>query len=494
MNLQALFRGCPVLETSHWDPSRKIAKITSDSRSVAQGDVFVACRGERMDGHDFIGQSILAGATAVVYDRPLEFHLPKNVTGILVPNARQCLSLLLQHFYHAPDEKIKLVGITGTNGKTTVAYTLYRLLNRHVKSAYIGTLGYEYGENRSEGYNTTPGPEILMPLLSQMRHDGIQYCFIEVSSHALSQGRTNGLKFEQVVFTQLTQDHLDYHKTMERYFQAKRLLFSSSPKPSKMLINRDCEFGRRLLEEFLDASSYALERPADYHASIVDSSMAGSEFILKSRRREWNVKLALPMQHNVSNALAVLGALQELGFEPQLFLEDLAKFSGVPGRMEKVQIEAPFDVFVDYAHTPDAIERVLSGARALKPRRLLCLFGCGGDRDQDKRPKMAAAAAQYCDLIILTSDNPRSEDPVRILNDIKKGIPASSKDRLAVFEVPDRRQAIEKLLSLGEPGDAVFVLGKGHENYQILGDKKIPFDDRLVIQESLRRKARVLAP
>lgn len=491
MKLEELFYQIPVIEKINWDPSRKVNKITSDSRTVEAGDAFIACPGARMDGHDFIGQSAYAGASVIVYDRKIDFSFPKSVAAVRVVDARKCFGQLLKRYYRSPDEKIKLIGVTGTNGKTTTAYLLYRLLKEKVPSAYIGTLWYEYGDKKFPAPNTTPGTEVLLPMLNQMAQSGIKYCFMEISSHALHQSRVFGLQFEVAVFTQLTQDHLDYHKTMERYYQSKRLLFVQDPPPRKILINRDCPYGRRLLEENLQAKSFGESLPADYATEAVECTLQGSKFKMIYNHKKIPFTLRLPLKHNVINSVAALGVLHMLGFDPEGFQVPLQEIPGIPGRMERVNLEEPFEIFVDYAHTPDACEHVLSEARRLGPKRVLTLMGCGGDRDQEKRPLMAAVAAQYSDILILTSDNPRSEDPENILRDMKKGISSQDEGRLQLFEILDRRLAIEKLLQIAEPGDVLLVLGKGHEDYQILGDIKIPFDDRLVIKDCLKRKSRV---
>ncbi len=491
MRLDILLQGIPILETIHWDPHRTIKDITSDSRAIEAGGLFVACRGSRMDGHDFLGQAVLAKASAILYEQTPEIHIPSHVTGIRVANTQICLAELLKRFYQSPDQKVKVIGVTGTNGKTTIAYLLQKLLSEKAKAAYLGTLWYELPNQRLTAPNTTPGAETLFPLLKQMRHENVRYCVMEVSSHALDQHRVHAIEFELALFTQLTQDHLDYHKTMERYFQAKRLLFTQPPLPKKMLINRDCSYGRRLLEEVLSAKSFSMHEQADYAAFDIQTSFQGSHFKLRFGNRKIPFQIRLPMRHNVANIVAILGALDLLGFDLEDFRGSLQEIAGVPGRLERVAGSGDFQVFVDYAHTPDAFENVLGEARKLNPRRILTLFGCGGDRDRTKRPLMMQAACRYSDLVCLTSDNPRSEDPELILEDIKKGMPLEQTVTPEIHEILDRRLAIEKLISLAEPGDVVFVLGKGHEDYQILGDKKILFDDRLVVQEFLKRKSRV---
>ncbi len=493
MKLEDLFRDMAVLDKLNWKPCLSISRVTSDSRTVTHGVLFVACKGTRMDAHDFIGQAIQAGACAIVCESFPETMVPRNIPIIRVPSSRNALSCLLQRFHHLPDERMKVIGVTGTNGKTTMAYLLYRLLRQKAKAAYVGTLNYQWANHLLESGNTTPGPELLIPMLAQMRQEGVRYCVLEVSSHALDQGRVHHLPFELAIFTQLTQDHFDYHHTMERYFQAKRLLFSSQPSPKNMLINLDCAYGRRLLEEFQEAKSYSLETEADFSARNIVTDFSGSRFTLVHAGKSLPVQIPLSFKHNVVNVLTVLSALALLGFEPRDFLEDIKNFDGVPGRMERITRGEPFSAFVDYAHTPDAFENVLGQAAKLKPRRMLTLFGCGGDRDFSKRKLMTAAACRYSDIVILTADNPRSEDPEKIIQDMREGIPSKNDRHCQIFEVPDRREAIEKLFSLAEEGDVLFILGKGHEDYQILGDKKIPFDDRLIARECLQRKSRVFS-
>ncbi|MBN1689247.1 MAG: UDP-N-acetylmuramoyl-L-alanyl-D-glutamate--2,6-diaminopimelate ligase [Candidatus Omnitrophica bacterium] len=491
MKLNQLFCDLPVLEKKQWDPHRKIKKITSDSRLVEPGDLFVACRGSRMDGHDFLGQAIQAKASVLVGEEFPEIRIPKQVAWVRVRDSQAFLADLLRRFYHDPDLAVKLTGVTGTNGKTTVSYLLHRLLREKIPAAYLGTLWYDLPGEKIPAMNTTPGPEILLPLLDAMHREEVQHCIMEVSSHALEQRRVYGLRYELAIFTQLTQDHLDYHGDMEHYFAAKRLLFDNGPRPKKMLINRDCPYGERLLIDYPQAKSFGIFGPADFRAKNIETTFQGSGFVLCHGERETYFQTRLPMHHNVSNVVAVLGALEMLGYDPVLFRSILQEIPEIPGRLERVPGTGPFDVFVDYAHTPDAIENVLSGARHLSPRRILTLFGCGGDRDKGKRPLMVQTACRYSDVLILTSDNPRSEDPELILKDMCRGIDPTLNRRPEIHEILDRREAIDRLLSFAEPGDVCFILGKGHEDYQILGEAKIPFDDRLVAQECLKRKKRV---
>ena len=487
MKLGHLLKRTRPLEKIHWDPHRQIRKITSDSRLVEAGDFFVACPGSRMDGHDFLGQAVLAKAAAIAFEYTPGIVIPSHVSAFRVDSAPAFLAEALNAYYNFPDQEVGLTGVTGTNGKTTITYLLHQLLREEDAAAYLGTLWYDLHSSKSPSYNTTPGSEVLIPLLDQMRRESIKHCVMEISSHALSQRRTHALQFQLAIFLQLTQDHLDYHKNMESYFQTKRLLFSSEPFPRRALINQDCPYGQRLLKEMPHAKSFSLNQEADYFAKEVVSSFQGSHFKFCFKEREVPIQIRLPMAHNVSNVVSVLAALDILGYDPARFREHLAEIPGIPGRLERISNPHGFQVFVDYAHTPDAIKNVLSAARNLKPKRILTLFGCGGDRDREKRPLMAEAACHYSDILVLTSDNPRSEDPEMIARDIRKGIPRNG-NNVKVFEILDRGEAIKQVLDLAEPDDVVFLLGKGHEDTQILGDKKLPFDDRLVAKECLQRK------
>jgi len=486
VKLQDLAKKLTLLEQRNWKPSLEISGIASDSRRVKAGDLFVAYRGPQADGHLFLEEALKRGARALVGERAPSFTLPPEVAFLKVPEAREALANLLNQWYGFPTKKLRLVGITGTNGKTTIAYLLRDLLNSRLPTGYLGTLGYRTLKKEAGLSNTTPGAEELFAILGKMAEEEVKALIMEVSSHALDQKRVHGMEFELAVFTQLTPEHLDYHETMENYFQAKRLLFTRSPRPKRMLISRDSPFGRRLLSDFPDAKSFSLQEAADYRASEINTNFEGGEFTFEGPRGKWRVKTRLPFIHNVFNATCALASLDLMGFDPQSFREPLEAFTGVPGRLERIGAGG-FSVFVDYAHTPDAFENILSEARRLQPRRILTLFGCGGDRDPYKRPVMTRIAYHYSDLIILTSDNPRTEAPLEILRQMRQGLPADQ-PLPNVLEIPDRRQAINELLGMAEPGDALFILGKGHEDYQILGTQRIHFDDREVVREILARR------
>lgn len=490
MKLSQLTGKLKVLERKNWKPALEVSGICSDSRRVRRGEIFVACPGPRTDGHQFVEEAFGRGARVWIAEKTPLLPLPEDVIFLKVPDAREALGLLLDRFYGSPSRKLKLVGVTGTNGKTTLCYLLNHLLNSRVPSAMIGTLGYQAPSGREGLSNTTPGAEELFRLLAQAVEEGVKTVVMEVSSHALHQKRVHGLQFELAVFTQLSAEHLDYHQTLEEYFSAKRLLFSRRPKPRKMLINRDSPYGRRLLSEFPRAKSFSLKDKADYRARDITTGFGKSEFIFEQGKHAHRFETRLPLTHNVANLAAVLASLHLLGFDPADFHEALLDFPGVPGRLEKIEGNG-FTVFVDYAHTPDAFEHILSEARQLAPKRVLTLFGCGGDRDPFKRPEMTRIAYHYSDLVILTSDNPRTEDPEEIIRQMRRGLPSPT-PLPNVLEILDRREAIGEILALAEPGDTVFILGKGHEDYQILGAQKIHFDDREVVRECLTRRSRVV--
>ena len=488
MKLQQLVRKQTLLETLNWKPTQDVGAVVSDSRNVKRGDLFVACPGPRADGYRFIEEALQRGARVIVSEKTFGDGPAEDVIYLRVADARAALSSFLNEFYDFPSEKLRLIGVTGTNGKTTIAYLLNELLNERIGSAYIGTLGVKFAGHQNALSNTTPGAEELFSLLAEKVKRGIQAVSMEVSSHALDQKRVGGLQFELALFTQLTPEHLDYHRSLENYFQAKRLLFTGTPKPKKMLINRDSPFGRRLLAENPEAKSFSLTEEADYRVREVNADFEGSEFIFQTPSGKARFRTRLPMIHSVANVLCVLASLDLLGFDPTDFRKALENFPGVPGRMERIEGNG-FSVFVDYAHTPDAFQHILSEARRLQPKRILTLFGCGGDRDPFKRPEMTRIAYHYSDFVILTADNPRTEDPRQILEEMKKGLPAGT-PLPNVLEILDRREAIKELLVLAEPGDALLILGKGHEDYQIIGTQKTHLDDREIVKEFLKKNRR----
>ena len=483
MKLSALFDSVAILEKINWTDSALISKITKDSRDAGAGDLFVACRGAKQDGHDFIAGVASRGVAAIVYEKD-SIIIPKNVIGIRVTDTQALFPELLKRWYHFSDTTLSLLGVTGTNGKTTITQLLYRLLSTQFKAGTIGTLSYELPSGTRESGNTTPGPETLIPLLAEMASQGAKYVSMEVSSHALEQRRVAGLHFDLAIFTQLTQDHLDYHHDLESYFQAKRKLFSDY-QPKHMLINRDCPYGRRLLTEFPRAKSFSTESTADYQAVNIQESLNGCKFELAFRGNREPFQIQLPLHYNISNCTAVLAGLDLLGFNVREFALPLSKIPFIPGRMERVPHKS-VHVFVDYAHTPDAFIQVLKHVRLQKPGKIINVFGCGGHRDRTKRPKMTRAAADDSDILVLTSDNPRTENAQNILDEMKTGLTQQDKNKIQIFEDLDRRRAIFQAVKLAGPGDAILILGKGHEDYQIIGTTKHHFSDREVALEALQ--------
>lgn len=486
MQLHELIESYPLLSRENWRPSVEINFLTADSRKAGPGGLFVACPGFQNDGHRFLDSVLQQGVSAVVTEKSFSGELPNTVISLKVKDSRDALSFLLNRFHHFPSRGMKLVGVTGTNGKTTLAYLLNSLLGTEAPSAYIGTLGFSSPAGAGPLSNTTPGAEELFALLARQKESKTAFSCLEVSSHALDQKRVAHLGFELAIFTGLSPEHLDYHRDLESYFQAKKRLFTNPPRPKSILINRDSPWGLRLLGEIPGARSYSVSGDADYSAREIRLQSDGSEFIFEAKGRRIPVKTALPLRHNVANLTAILGALDLLGFDPGRFQNEVARLAGVPGRLERIEGNG-FQIFVDYAHTPEAFQNVLSGVRALSPKRVLTLFGCGGDRDTTKRPEMTRLAARYSDLLVLTADNPRTEEPVRIIEQMKKGLPEGW-DPHGVLEILDRREAIRCLLKAALPGDVVLILGKGHENYQIWGRERIHFDDREEVREFLGKK------
>ncbi len=485
MKLLELFKNIEVLNKPAWNDSLVISRIEKDSSQVGSGCLFVACRGAKLDGHDFIDQVIRQGASVIVYDRE-DRVIPPQVVGIRVCDTQVVFAEILKRWHHFSDSDISILGVTGTNGKTTVTQLFYQLLSTQFKAGTIGTLCYQLPSGPRDSANTTPGTETLIPLLAEMVSEGVRYVSMEVSSHALDQRRVAGLRFELAVFTQLTQDHLDYHADMEAYFQAKRRLFSEYH-PKRMLISRDCPYGRRLLSEFPQAKSFSVKESADYQAVQIQESLRGCRFGVAFKGKVEPFQIQLPLHYNISNTLAVLAGLDLLGFSIQDFAKPLSQIPFIPGRMERVP-HSSVDIFVDYAHTPDAFIQVLSHVRMQKPKRIITLFGCGGDRDRSKRPQMTRAAADYSDVLVLTSDNPRTENPQTILDEMKAALNPSDYQRLQIIENLDRAQAIHQAMQIAEAGDALLILGKGHENYQIIGTQKKHFSDREIVLEAMQTR------
>jgi UDP-N-acetylmuramoyl-L-alanyl-D-glutamate--2,6-diaminopimelate ligase len=456
-----------------------------DSRRVKGGALFFAFPGARTDGRGFAVEAVKAGAVAVVSELPPPADFRGN--WVRVEHGRHALALAAGNFFHKPDERISLTGITGTNGKTTAAYLLDSILRAAGKTtALIGTIEYHLGDRVIPAVNTTPESLDLYRLFAELEQMGGTFATMEVSSHALALGRVHGMHFHTAVFTNLTRDHLDFHGTMEEYFTAKQMLFTGAgaPAPPFAVINRDDEYGARI-QTGSDSQVlwYGLGKDAAVRARHISSSFEGLRFEVQAPDDRFTIQSPLIGRINVYNILAACGAGLSYGLPPETIARGIAQCRAVPGRFERVDEGQPFVVVVDYAHTDDALRNVISMARSLEPKRVVTLFGCGGDRDRTKRPIMGEVAAELSDFVVLTSDNPRSEDPLDIMNDVLVGL--RRKDTPCLVE-PDRAAAIRRAIGEARPGDILILAGKGHETYQVLKDRTIAFDDREVAREVLR--------
>jgi UDP-N-acetylmuramoyl-L-alanyl-D-glutamate--2,6-diaminopimelate ligase len=456
--------------------SVEIAALAYDSRRVRAGTLFFCVRGEKVDGHEFAAQALEAGAAALVVERELEVGVPQ----VLVGDARAAMAPVAARFNGDPTTELRTVGVTGTNGKTTTAFLLREILEAAgVRCGLLGTVKQVIGGAEEEVVRTTPEAIDLQATFRRMLEAGDRACAMEVSSHALALHRADAIHFEVALFTNLTQDHLDFHADMEDYFLAKRKLFASL-EPGTSVVNVDDPYGRRLAAEFECITFSAEGAEADYVAREVSFDAGGAEFAVGGTR----VRTGLPGHFNVANALGAFAAARALGIEPEVAAAGLARAARVPGRFEPIDEGQGFTVLVDYAHTPDSLENVLRAARRLTEGQLISVFGAGGDRDKDKRPKMGRAGARLSDLTVVTSDNPRSERPEAIVAEVAAGAAGAS----ALEVVVDRREAIGLALARARPGDTVVIAGKGHEQGQeFAGGRKIPFDDRVVAREELRK-------
>lgn len=471
---------------------RPVTAVTDDSRAVAAGSLFVAVKGERVDGHEFVGQAMQAGAAAVVAQGAVETG---SLPLVRVADSRKALGLLGSRFYGDPSAQLAMIGVTGTNGKTTTTYLCKALLEgigRRV--GLIGTVAYQIGSETIPASHTTPGALELQGLLARMIQAGMNSVVMEVSSHALAMDRTAGCEYDAAVFTNLTQDHLDYHGTMEEYFQAKLRLFTGlgggKKTGQRAIVNMDDPRGAEIRAACrVPVWGYAVTSKADLKAEQVRLSMNGTTFAAATPAGTFIVESRLVGEHNVYNLLGAIGVALHAGATCDQVREAVSRVSNVPGRFERVSAGQDFTVVVDYAHTEDALVRLLAAAQALKTDRIITVFGCGGDRDRGKRPKMGRAAVEHSDIVVLTSDNPRTEDPMAILREVEVGVRDALQGRSHVeyHLVPDRREAIGTAVRLARTGDIVLIAGKGHEDYQIIGTKKFHFDDREVAREAIQQ-------
>jgi UDP-N-acetylmuramoyl-L-alanyl-D-glutamate--2,6-diaminopimelate ligase len=462
----------------------EVRGVSCNSKQVCDNFIFVAIEGTHIDGHRFIQEAIDKGAKAVIV-QSTEYRVQstQGASLIRVKNTRKALANLAAKFYGNPSSKIKVVGITGTNGKTTITYLIEALLKEAGFSpAVIGTVNYRFKDKIIPSKNTTPGPVELQSFLADTVEENINYVIMEVSSHALAQDRTGAIDFHSAIFTNLTQEHLDYHKTLEDYFQAKAKLFKDLKYGTFMVINNDDKYGKRLkrLIHGPEVITYAIKNEADIMASDIKLDISHTEFTLRAIKKEISFKTRLIGHHNIYNILASFAWAFKEGLDQTVVKSALERFVFIPGRLERISRRRDFSVFVDYAHTEDALTNVIKALRQTSGNRIIVVFGCGGERDKTKRPKMGYVASELADYAIITSDNPRSEDPQKIIEDIRKGI---RKNNYCI--IPDRKDAIRKSLVLAKSGDVVLIAGKGHENNQILKDKTIHFDDREAVRECL---------
>ncbi|MCD6115995.1 UDP-N-acetylmuramoyl-L-alanyl-D-glutamate--2,6-diaminopimelate ligase [bacterium] len=467
---------------AEYDGTIEITGISCDSREVKPGYLFVAVRGLKTDGHLFIRKAVEKGAAAVIAE---EFIENINAPLVLCENSRRVLSLLAKNFYGDPANSMKLIGVTGTNGKTTTTYFLESLFSEAGESVgVIGTLNYRWPGHEENAVRTTPDAVGLYRYLYEMKKSGVTLAVVEVSSHALEQYRVFGLSFTEAVFTNISHDHLDYHHTIDAYAVAKAKLFSMVDSDGKSIINYDDKFFMAMeAASSADVAGYGKSPEAKYQILSVTPFDRGTRFSLKTPDGIINLTIFVWGMFNVYNAAAAAAAGFEMGLSKENVIKGIASLKRVPGRMEGIRsADGRFRVIIDYAHTPDALQKVLECAREFTDRKLIVVFGCGGDRDREKRPEMGRAAYVFADEVFITTDNPRTEDPDEIINEIIAGV---GKKNPQIHVISDREEAIKQAVASAGEGDTVVIAGKGHESYQIIGAKKIPFSDRKIAEKYL---------
>ncbi|ONK23326.1 UDP-N-acetylmuramoyl-L-alanyl-D-glutamate--2,6-diaminopimelate ligase [Bacillus sp. VT-16-64] len=482
MKLHSLLKVLPLTKAPRENPD--INSITNDTRKIEPGALFICIKGHQTDGHQFANAAVAKGAVAVLAEKKVAVEAPV----ILVPDTKRAMAVLADEFYGHPTQRLNLIGITGTNGKTTTSMMIENIFrDAGKKTGLIGTLHIKIGDEKLETKNTTPDNIVLQQTFAHMVEEGVHTVAMEVSSHALIQGRVNGCDFDVAVFTNLSQDHLDYHETMEEYKRAKGLLFSrlgniyDRNKPKFAVINADDPAAPYFVKETsAHVVTYGIDQPAEFSAGNIQMSVDGASFTLHSPEGKQEVKLRLMGKFSVYNALAAITTAYVANIPLQSAIHSLEQLEGIPGRFEAVNAGQDFTVIVDYAHTPDSLENVLKTIQQFAKKRIFTVVGCGGDRDRTKRPLMAKVACVYSTNPIFTSDNPRTEDPSAILADMEAGV---QDQRYKV--IPDRKEAIQTAIREAKQGDVVLIAGKGHETYQIIGEKVIDFDDRLVAMKAI---------
>ena len=456
----------------------KYTGMEYDSRKIVEENIFVALDGSVVDGHDYIEKAILLGAKCILVSKDVKI-LNKEITYILIENLRLHLGIIGSNFYKWPQKSLKIIGVTGTNGKTTITYILDKILKNNMR---IGTVEYKIGEEIIPAPNTTPESLDLIKMCKKAIDKNIEYLIMEVSSHALEMGRVEMLEFDSGIFTNLTSEHMDYHKTIENYYLAKRKLFTKLKNSKAGVYNIEDRYGKKLYNEF-GGIGYG-EKIGDLRGRIISIDNTVQEIEITYQDKNYRIKSSLLGRFNLMNILGAIGGGIQLGLDIEIILDRLKELKGVPGRFETVNRGQNFIVVVDYAHTEDALKNILIALNEIKKGRIITVFGCGGDRDTTKRPKMAKIAELFSNFIVLTSDNPRTEDPNLILNNVEKGL-KKSKDYVRII---DRENAIAKAISMANKDDVILIAGKGHENYQIIGRKKNHFDDREIAKKYIEKK------
>lgn len=469
-----------------------VTSVAYDSRRVSPGAVFVALRGLKADGASFAAQAAGRGASLVVAETPAPAGLA--VPWLVVSDARVALALLADRFYGHPSRDLSVIGVTGTNGKTTTAYLLAAILDAAgLPAGIMGTVSYRVGREEREAARTTPEAPDVQQLLREMKERGCRSAVMEVSSHALALKRVDGMRFAAAIFTNLTRDHLDFHADMESYFAAKRRLFEMLPPGAPAIINADDPRGAALVPVTSRPITYGIQQAADVRPDSLELGLDGVMLDVLTPRGSVAIRSKLVGRPNAYNILAATAAAVALDLPLQSIAEGVHALSGVPGRFEVVSSASDnVTVVVDYAHTDDALRNLLETARPLAKRRLITVFGCGGDRDRTKRPLMGMVAARLSDVVLITSDNPRSEDPARIIDEIRRGIPAGTpagSRQTDVVPIVDRAEAIERAVAIADPDDLILIAGKGHEKYQQIGDRVLPFDDVAVARRALASRS-----
>lgn len=490
MILEELLKGVSCLHLAG-NLNVSVEGLSYDSRKVGKGHLFVAIRGDNFDGNDFIPQAIERGAVAIVSEQKA-IPIGSKLSWAIVDNARRALAIISGNFYNQPSRRLYLIGITGTNGKTTVTYLVESVFQQGGrKIGRLGTIDYRVGERLVEAERTTPEAPDINRYMAEMVEDGCQACVMEVSSHSMDMERVYGCDFDVAVFTNLTRDHLDFHLSMERYFSSKKKLFEylENKKEAVAVINLDDPKGKELSRGLKVRSiTYGWQPSADITVDSYQLSLQGLEATITTPEGKLQVSSPLIGRGNLSNILAAVGVGMAAGISLSDISQGIARVSPIPGRFEQVNEGQDFTVIVDYAHTDDALRNLLESVREVAKGRVITVFGCGGDRDPSKRPLMGAHAMKLSDIAIVTSDNPRSEDPLQIIREIEVGIESVGVRKGAHLVIPDRKEAIKRAIDEAHPGDMVVIAGKGHERYQIIGNKTIPFDDREVARQFISRK------